>query len=122
MGAFTSAQIDRYSQETLDKFRLEVEKYNQRFRAEGLPTRFYFSEVSFNKVENESVNEMLNRMPTTLELEDDEIDQLIIAGRLLLRQEPSYIQFLNRNEGRRVEGAMASDEICRYLSLEGCAR
>jgi NTE family protein len=100
MGAFTSAQIERYSQETLDKFRHEAQAFNARFEENNLPTRVYFSEVSFNEVDNESINDMLNHLPTTLELEDDQIDQLIIAGRILLRQEPSYRRFLERNGGR----------------------
>ena len=121
MGAFTSAQIDRYSQETLDKFRYEVQKFNSRFKQNNTPTRVYFSEVSFNEVENESLNEMLNRLPTTLELEDDQIDQLIVAGRILLRQEPSYMRFIEKNGGRMVEGAITSNDICKYFSLKECA-
>ena len=121
MGAFTSAQIDRYSEETLDKFRYEVQKFNSRFKENNTPTRVYFSEVSFNEVENENLNEMLNRLPTTLELEDDQIDQLIIAGRILLRQEPSYMRFIEKNGGRMVEGAITSNDICKYFSLRECA-
>ena len=122
MGAFTSAQIERYSQETLDKFRHETEAFNARFAQGKLPTRVYFSEVSFNEVGNESVNEMLNHLPTTLELEDDQIDQLIIAGRILLRQEPSYRRFLERNEGRLTEGAISNREICKHFPLDECTR
>jgi NTE family protein len=122
MGAFTSAQIDRYSQETLDNFRESLEDINGRFRANGLATRAYFVNVNFDQVKNESINSMLNDLPTSLELEDDEVDQLIIAGRLILRQDPSYLQFMGRNNGHLIEGAMTSKEICRYFSIEECAQ
>ena len=122
MGAFTSAQIDRYSQETLDNFRKGLSDINGRFIANGHTTRAYFVEVNFDQVENENVNNMLNDLPTSLELEDDEVDQLIIAGRLVLRQEPSYMQFMDRNRGHLVEGAMTSKEICGYFSMDECTQ
>ncbi len=122
MGAFTSAQIDRYSQETVDKFRHDLREINERFKAHGIPTTAYFAEVGFGQVENDNLNKMLNSLPTTLELDDDEIDQLIIAGRILLRREPSYMRFLQQNKGQLVEGAITSMEICSYFYLDECAR
>ncbi|MEH6611653.1 MAG: patatin-like phospholipase family protein [Halioglobus sp.] len=122
MGAFTSAQIARYSQETLDKVRQNIEELNQRFSADGIPTTIYFSEVSFEEVADRRLNKVLNTLPTSLELDDNQIDQLVTAGRILLRQEPSYRRFLQNNEGRLAEGAMSNTEICNYFSMEGCAR
>lgn len=122
MGAFTSAQIARYSQETLDKVRHNVEGLNQRFSADGTPSTVYFAEVSFDQVADSGLNQMLNSLPTTLELDDHQIDQLITAGRILLRQEPSYKRFLLNNKGRLVEGAMDNTEICSYFSMEACAQ
>ena len=49
MGAFTSAQIACYSQETLDKVRQNIDELNQRFSADDIPTSVYFSEVSFDQ-------------------------------------------------------------------------
>jgi NTE family protein len=122
MGAFTSAQIARYSQETLDKVRQNIDELNQRFRDEGIPTTVYFSEVSFDQVADKSLNKVLNSLPTSLELDDDQIDQLVTAGRIILRQEPSYKRFLQNNEGHLTEGAMSNTEICDYFSMEACAR
>jgi len=122
MGAFTSAQIERYSQETVDKLRHDLREINERFSAHGIPTTAYFAEVGFAQVANDNLNKMLNSLPTTLELDDDEIDQLIIAGRILLRREPSYIRFVRQNKGQLVEGAITSKEICSYLYMDECAR
>jgi NTE family protein len=120
MGAFTSAQIELYSRETLDSFRSDLREINQRFSAGGIPTKAYFVEVSFDQVENVIANKILNNLPTSLELEDDEIDQLIIAGRILLRQEPSFIRFMEQNMGRLVEDAITDEELCDFFSLEEC--
>ena len=122
MDAVTSAQIDRYSQETVDRLRSDFQGFNAQFIADGTPTRIYFSEVGFEHVENESLNKMLNSLPTTLELDDDEIDQLITAGRILLRREPSYMRFVQQNKGQLVEGAITSEEVCSYFHLDECAR
>ena len=82
----------------------------------------FFIEVGFDQVKDDNLNEMLNSMPTTLELDDNEIDQIITAGRILLRKEPSYMRFVENNKGRLVDGAIAADEICRYLPQAACAR
>jgi hypothetical protein len=73
-------------------------------------------------VENVYVNKILNNLPTSLELEDEEIDQLIVAGRLLLRREPSFISFMERSMGRLVGDAITDRELCDFFLLEECAR
>ncbi|MEP1470994.1 MAG: patatin-like phospholipase family protein [Halieaceae bacterium] len=120
MGAFLDAQMELYSDETRDRMRENVKEFNQHAVDTGIKTRMYFSEVSFDNVESSSLKALLNSMPTSLELEDDQIEQLIIAGRVLLRKEPSYMRFLEKNQGQRKAGAMSEREICSYLPLEEC--
>ena len=46
--------------------------------------------------------EELNAIKTTLELSEEHVDQLITAGRSLLKNNEEYIRFLNAiNEPRR---------------------
>ena len=120
MGAFLDAQMELYSDETRDRMRENVKEFNQNAVNTGLPTRMYFSEVSFDNVKSPSLKNLLNSMPTSLELEDEQVEQLIIAGRVLLRKEPSYIRFLEKNQGKLIPGAMSEQEICAYLPLEEC--
>lgn len=120
MGAFLDAQMELYSDETRDRVRENVKEFNQHAANTGIPTRMYFSEVSFDNVKSQTLRSLLNSMPTSLELEDEQIEQLIIAGRVLLRQEPSYNRFLEKNQGKLIPGAMSEREICAYLPLEEC--
>ena len=120
MGAFLDAQMELYSDETRDRMRENVKEFNQNAVNTGIPTRMYFSEVSFDNVKSPRLRSLLNSMPTSLELEDDQIEQLIIAGRVLLRHEPSYNRFLEENQGKLIPGAMSEQEICSHLPLEVC--
>ena len=120
MGAFTSAQIDRYNQETLDRLRDNLAMLEERPAEHGLPTRIYFSEVSFGHIKETEVNRFLNSMPTSLELEDIHVDRLIAAGRLLLRSEPAFVRFTQDNSAARVPNAATTKELCELFYSDGC--
>jgi len=120
MGAFTSAQIDRYNQETLDRLRDNLAMLEERPAEHGLPTRIYFSEVSFDHIKETEVNRFLNSMPTSLELEDIHVDRLIAAGRLLLRSEPAFVRFTQDNSAARVPNAATTKELCELFYSDGC--
>jgi len=120
MGAFTSVQMQRYNQETLDRLQDNIDDFRARAVGSGVQTRVYFSEVSFDLVKTAEVNKFLNSMPTSLELEDIQVDRLIGAGRLLLRYEPQFKQYKKDNGARLAEGAISREEICREFDLENC--
>ena len=59
----------------------------------------YFIEVSFKNVVEIEKQEFFNRIPTSFVLDKQQADELIQAGRTLLRNHPVYkqlIQNLNR--------------------------
>ena len=120
MGAFTSAQIDRYNQETLDRLRDNLAMLEALAVEHGLPTRLYFSEVSFDHIKKTEVNRFLNSMPTSLELEDIHVDRLIAAGRLLLRSKPAFVRFTQDNSAARVPNAATTKELCGLFYSDGC--
>ncbi len=121
MGAYTSAQMDRYNQETKDRLRENLEQLEQNTRAAGLGTRIFFAEVSFDQVQVEEVSRFLNSMPTSLELEDDEVDRLILSGRALLRHDPAFVEFVERTGARRAPGAIGDREICAAFGQADCS-
>ncbi len=120
MGAFLDAQMSRYNQETVDRLRLNIEQLAQKARNEALPLQIYFSEVSFDHVQFKDASSMLNNMPTSLELSDREVDQLIASGRMLLRHEPSFTRFRMRNNARLAEGAMTEESVCEFYQHPKC--
>ena len=121
MSAFVDSQMSRYNQETIDRMRHNIERYQQRVDDEGLPLQFYFSEVSFDHVQLADASSVLNNMPTSLELKSEDVDKLISTGRLLLRNEPSFVLFKANNNGRLAEGAMSKHELCKYFDHPDCA-
>jgi NTE family protein len=122
MSAFIDSQIKRYDNETIDRMRQNFEHFQTRAQREDLAVNFYFSEVSFDQVQLSDASSILNNMPTSLELNDDELDKLIASGRLLLRSEPSFKRFKANNQGRLAPGAMSERAICRYVNHSMCAQ
>ncbi len=120
MGAYTSAQMERYNQETLDKLRTNLEKLEGKLRASGLDTRIFFSEISFDQIQTEEVNKFLNSMPTSLELEPIEVDRLILSGRALLRHDPTFEAFRERKGVAVSPDAVSDDEICAAFGDLDC--
>lgn len=121
MSAYTSAQMTRYNRETLDRIRSHVKNLDQLYGKNGVNTRAYFAEVSFDHVEEKVVSSFVNGLPTSFDLDDADVDKLIVTGRMLLRQEPSFDAFKRRNQAHMIEGAIADDEICRHFDPAGCS-
>ncbi len=120
VSAMSNAQISRYNLETRDDLRRKVKEFEALAEQHNLPTRFYYAEVEFDDAPTTEVSRFLNNLPTSLELDDEDIDKLIASARMLLRHEPAFERFLQRNDGRRSADAISDDEICRYLSHERC--
>jgi len=120
MDSVTSAQFDSYNRETLDRLRNLLAELEQHAREAGLPTRVHIAEVSFEHVKVEEVNRLLNALPTTLELEDIDVDRLIVAGRLLLRNDPAFQAFKQSNNASLAPGALSMDVLCQYFDHPSC--
>ena len=55
---------------------------------------FHFVNVGFRQVEDEKEREFLNRIGTSFDLSDEEVDRLIAAARRVLRESPEFKKFL----------------------------
>jgi NTE family protein len=120
MSAFTSAQMDRYNQETLEQLMASIADFEVRAPARGLNTRVYFAEVAFDQFKSKEVSAFFNSLPTSLELDDTQVDRLIGAGRLLLRHEAEFERFKADNGARLKEGAVTDAEICGHFDYAEC--
>ena len=103
VSAFTDAQMRLYSLETRNLARQQIRKYEQQLQASGHDTHFYFAEVDFESIKSITRKSFFNNLPTTLELEDEQIDSLIDAGRNLLRENPEFKAFLQATNGKLVK-------------------
>jgi len=120
MDAVSSAQFDSYNRETLDRLRNLLAELEQHAREADLPTRVHFAEVSFEHVKVEEANRLLNALPTTLELEDIDVDRLIVAGRLLLRNNPAFQSFKQNSNASLAPGALSMNAMCQYFDHPTC--
>ena len=120
MNAVTSAQFESYNRETLDRFKEMMTELGTASPEGGVATKTYFSQVSFDHVKSTEINRVLNALPTTLELEDIDVDRLILAGRLLLRNEPAFQAFKRQYHATLTEDAISEEALCRYFDHPSC--
>ncbi len=102
-GALSGALISRYTVETRALARSQMQAYEEQLRKAGINVRFHFIEVDFSALESPSLQTYFNKLPTTLELSNEEVDNLIAAGRRVLRQSAAYQDFLALNGGNLQE-------------------
>jgi NTE family protein len=122
MAAVSSAQFSNYNMETMDRFRHLLNEVEQVAEQNKLSSRIYFTQVSFEHAKVKEINRLLNSLPTTLALEDIDVDRLIVAGRLLLRTQPEFQAFKQRHHARLAEGALNEAALCDYYDHPSCAR
>jgi len=120
MSAYISAQMNRYNQETLDTMRRTLNTIEQNSRKTANPVSVHFAEVSFEDIQVKEVSAFFNSTPTTLELDDKEIDRLIASGRMLLRNDPEYQSFIAARNGQLADTAPSKNELCQLFSASGC--
>lgn len=120
MSAFTSAQMNRYNQETIDRLKLNLNRLETISEELGEPMNIYFSEVSFDSVKTIEINRFLNRLPTSLTLEDNQVDLLINAGRLLLRNENQFKLFKQNKQLKLIDGALTEEALCTMAGVINC--
>jgi NTE family protein len=120
VSTLTNTQMIRYNQETLDRLKDGIEVFERRASNAGIQTNIYFSEVGFDIVHRTEISRFLNSVPTSLNLDDDNVDKMIAAGRLLLRHEPSFQRFKTSNKARLADGAVTDDEMCQQFGYDSC--
>jgi NTE family protein len=94
LSAISDAQMLRYTLETQVLIKELAASAEQYFRDNGVPIYLHIALLSFSDVEDKSLYQRLNTIQTTLELPDDQVDQLIESGRVLLKQNDEFQQFL----------------------------
>jgi NTE family protein len=122
MSSVTDTQMARRNRETLDRLQDSFEVVRQLVAAKGMNTNLYFTEVSFDTALSPEVSRYLNSIPTSLQLEDEQVDRLIAGARLSLRHDASFKKFKQNNSGRLTSGAIPSEDLCHTLGLAGCPK
>lgn len=119
--AVSSAQISRYNIETRANLKHKIKSLSEYTQENNLKTKIYYSEVSFSAIPSEQAGSFFNNLPTSLELSDEEVDNLIASARLLLRHEPEYKRFISENNGATTSQAPDNHELCEAIDSFHCA-
>lgn len=92
--AVSADQIVRYSDDTVQIVRYSFRDWIAEQSTRERPMSFHFVDVSFRQVQDEKEREFLNRIGTSFDLSDEEVDRLIAAARKVLRESPELKEFL----------------------------
>ena len=90
----------RYTADTVQLVRDSYEKWTAALSTPEHPVGYQFVEVTFDDLPGAEARAYFNEVPTSLELEDEQVDRLIAAGRQLLRDAPEFQRFLGEVNGR----------------------
>ena len=88
--AVSSALIDSYTEETKGYFFDQASEFKLHVTEHRPDIEFHVIEVSFQAIAENGQRKFFNNLPTTLELEEAQLDAVIAAGRSLLRQAPEF--------------------------------
>jgi NTE family protein len=108
MDSFSTVMIERYNYDTLmllrDSFRRWTEEIQQN-RCGNRPIstepggcgdiKFYFVEVKFDALKDESERAYLNALPTSFKLSSKEVDRLLAAARRILVESDEFQRLLH---------------------------
>ena len=94
INAMTDVQLHRYNSATVDEVRNSLEAWTTHISTPDHKVTPYFIEVNFKEVPQPQLKLFLNKIPTSFNLTDEQVDTLISSARELLRAEPEYQQLL----------------------------
>lgn len=98
MNSVSGGQIRRYNFETLMLVRDSLELWGRDLSTSGHTVETYFIDVSFDGFSDPEKVRYFKRMPTSFALSDERVDDLIEAGRELLRSSPDFERLLSDME------------------------
>lgn len=108
--AATTVQINLYNDETIRRFRENVQNWKQEISMQRCGAQqcendidFYFVNVSLADLAETKEREFLQQIPTTLSLTDDQAERLIQAADDLLSGSSEFQRFIRENRGNDMQ-------------------
>lgn len=108
INAVTDVQLHRYNAATLELMKHSVSRWADELSTDEKTVAPYFIQVGFRDVAQPERRRFFNRIPTSFSLTDEQVDELIITGRQLLRSNADFQRFLSNLGGARVTGRETS--------------
>ena len=88
-------QLTRYNETSILMIKDTLRSMAEELSTPEQPVDTHFINVSIQDVEKPDILEFLNKVPTSFSLTDDQVDQLIESGRVILRNNPEFINLVN---------------------------
>jgi len=95
MNAMTDIQLHRYNSATVDQVREDLETWAAQMSTPEHNVNAYFIEVGFEQVSDPQLKLFLNKVPTSFNLTDEQVDSLIKSARDLVRADPEFQKLLS---------------------------
>lgn len=94
VSAVTSLQLRRFDEDSILIIKDDLRSMAEALSTPEQPVKTHFIDVSIQDVEKPDILEFLNNIPTSFSLSDDQVDRLIESGRVILRNNPEFINLV----------------------------
>jgi len=94
VNAVTDIPLHRTNAATLELLQNSIARWSSELASEDAPITPYFVTVDFNQIADPEQRHFFNQIPTNFKLSADQVDQLLMAGRELLKANPEFQKLL----------------------------
>jgi NTE family protein len=114
ISAITGSQINRFTFETIELMDETIQRWARELPvgADGEPTQAHVVELAFDLLESPADRAYFNALPTSFDLDDEQVDRVIAAARELMRRSPEYQGLLRALGASETCPPDASEEHC----------
>ncbi|TXL12735.1 hypothetical protein BMR04_15070 [Methylococcaceae bacterium HT3] len=95
INSITDIQLHRYNAATLSLMEKFISRWSKELSTPEKAVKPHFIRIAFREAPTASSRKILNTIPTSFSLTDEQVDHLIEAGRSLLRNSPEFQQLIN---------------------------
>ena len=97
--SISSVQLHRYNSATLELMDRTIKKWARELSSPQHPVEPYFVKIGFRDIEQAEMRAYFDGIPTSFRLTDEQVENLITAGRELLRSNPEFQRLLAGTRG-----------------------
>jgi len=94
ISAMSDVQLHRYNVDTIALLKGMLTRWTQEISTPERPVEPYFIVLDFHGIDESQQRLLLNQLPTSFSLTDEQVDGLIAAGGELLRSHPEFRRLL----------------------------
>lgn len=99
----SDVQLHRYNAATLEQMQDSLQRWAQEVSTPGRKVQPWLVTVALRDVADATERERLSRVPTSFDLSAEQVDELVAAGRALLRDNPEFRRLLGELGGKAAE-------------------